>query len=541
MENLFNTISGFLNNHVALLLFLCLGLGYIVGRIKIGKIAIGATVGTLVICIVLSKIAGIQIQEEIQVVLKTTFFSLFCFTVGFDVGPSFFASMRSSGIKMLLLSVFFAVAALFTAYGVCKAAGLDLGYSLGLLAGAITQSAITGTANLSGDFGSHATTAFGLTYIFGTIGVVVFIKNVAPLILKKSLPEIVKNKIDSISASGTAKSENTTESILQLRAYTVTSDSQYIGKTTSQLEELFDSLEIEALYRGNDIIYDVNGITLLAGDVIQVLGNIESLNCADECGLTEVSDSKYFKVCVTDAKIVLTADFSANGKELLSNYGIVLKRETPDNSFRKGSILYVRGSVNAIKKAAKIMGYIKEEGNITDISFMALAIVAGMLIGTLTIKIGSLPFSLGESVGALVVGLICGWRYNKKPRFGHIPEATRLFLKGLGLNVFIAVLALDAGVQFFDAFKVNGLKIILLGAVVTLVPHIVSLLFGKYVLKLDDAELLGGLCGCGTCTAALNGLTEETGSSVFAIGYAPGYAAGNVLLTIIGLILSFVI
>jgi putative transport protein len=83
----------------------------------------------------------------------------------------------------------------------------------------------------------------------------------------------------------------------------------------------------------------------------------------------------------------------------------------------------------------------------------------------------------------------------------------------------------------------NGWLILLLGAVVTLVPHILSLFFGKFILRIDDADLLGGLCGSGTCTSALNALTDETNSSVFTLGFAPGCAAGNILLTVMGLLL----
>ena len=111
----------------------------------------------------------------------------------------------------------------------------------------------------------------------------------------------------------------------------------------------------------------------------------------------------------------------------------------------------------------------------------------------------------------------------------------------MGLNFYIAVLALSVGDKFFAAMSENGWLLILIGVVVTLIPHIASLLFGKYVMKIDEAELLGGLCGCGTCTAALNALSDETGSSVFALGYAPGCAAGNILLTLSGIILPMIL
>jgi hypothetical protein len=129
--------------------------------------------------------------------VKTIFFSLFCFTIGFDVGPSFFSTLKSDGIKIVILSVFFAIIGLLTTYLICLCLGLDVGYGVGLLAGALTQTSIIGAAQLGDIYNQNATITYGLTYLFGTIGVIIFVKNIAPLILRKSLPAIVKEKMDS--------------------------------------------------------------------------------------------------------------------------------------------------------------------------------------------------------------------------------------------------------------------------------------------------------------------------------------------------------
>lgn len=538
MENILNYLNDYIGNHVAFLLFLCLGLGFIVGKLKIKSFSLGATVGTLLVGILLSQIASVEIPSTI----KTVFFSLFCFTIGFEVGPAFFTGLRSSGIKLVGLSVFFTAVSVIAAFVICRISGLDVGYGIGLLGGALTQSSVTGAAQLEGDVAGHVATAFGLTYIFGTLGVVLFVKNIAPLILRKSLKTIVKEKVDSISAVTPQEEQNAINRILQVRAFVLTENSRYCGCTIEQVEDDFGGrIEIEAVYRGEDIVPDMQEQTLLIGDVIQVVGDISILDAADRDGLAEVSDPKYFRVELVDAKIVLTEDFSETGAEILSNYGILVKPSSRKKPFHRGSIISVKGSAKAIKKAAKKMGYIKDEGNVTDIAYLSIATAVGLLLGSLTLRWEHLSFSLGDCVGTLLAGLLCGWWYQKKPRVGRIPSATRIFLKNLGLNFYIAALSLEVGERFFASFGENGLKLILLGAILTLVPHLVSLLFGKYVMKIDDADLLGGLCGCGTCTAALNGLSDETNSSVFALGYAPGCAAGNIFLTIAGMILAMII
>lgn len=104
----------------------------------------------------------------------------------------------------------------------------------------------------------------------------------------------------------------------------------------------------------------------------------------------------------------------------------------------------------------------------------------------------------------------------------------------MGLDTFIAIVGITAGASFIGAIKSMGFMVLIIEAVLSIVPHIISLYFGKYVLKLDAIDIIGGQCSAGTVTAALNAITDETGSSIFALSYTPGYAVGNILLTVLG-------
>ena len=79
-----------------------------------------------------------------------------------------------------------------------------------------------------------------------------------------------------------------------------------------------------------------------------------------------------------------------------------------------------------------------------------------------------------------------------------------------------------------------GVQVLLIGAVISILPHVITLFFRKYVLKLNAIDNIGSLTGAGTINAALNAVSEETQSSVFSISFTPAYAIGNVLLTIMG-------
>ncbi|WP_445449930.1 aspartate-alanine antiporter-like transporter, partial [Enterococcus faecalis] len=102
------------------------------------------------------------------------------------------------------------------------------------------------------------------------------------------------------------------------------------------------------------------------------------------------------------------------------------------------------------------------------------------------------------------------------------------------LNLFIAAVGLEAGSQFIKALGAMGIQVLLIGAVISILPHLLTLLFGKYVLKLNAVDNIGSLAGVGTINAALNAISEETQSSVFSLSFTPAYAIGNITLTVMG-------
>lgn len=533
-----NIVVDYLTSHAPLLLFICIGLGTILGKLKIKSFVVGPTAGTLLVGLVISQFISVELPGA----LSSVFFSLFCFTVGFEAGPSFFASLKSSGLKIVAMAAFFALAGLGTTFLVTKLAGLDVGTGVGLMAGSLTQTSIIGAAQLEPDMASNATVAYALTYVFGTLGVILFLKNLAPLILGKSLPRMVQDKLNHDSHTHVSSSVGSPKEIYQLRAYAIQAGSVYAGKAVDAFEsEAGDRVEIEAVYRDGETVSLTEELILLVGDIIQVVGDVEALNLADNKGLGEVTDSAYYQVQVVSRKIVLTKDLTEEDLVMLSRHGVLRTGRESQKLPKKGSTLSVTGSEKDISAVAKELGYVKQE-NETDIAVLSLAIAVGLFVGSLALTLRDLSLSLGESVGVLLIGLICGWFYNRKPRRrGQMPEATRMFLRALGLNLYIGVLALRVGGSFQQAMSGTGWMVLGLGVVVTLVPHLLSLLFGRYVLRIESTDLLGGLSGAGTCTAALNALNDETGNSVFSQGYATGCAVGNILLTLMGLLLPLLL
>ena len=547
----FSNIAHYLIANPVISIFLCLALGYLIGKVKIKSFTIGATVGTLLVGLLISLVFKGAGTYEIDETVKTIFFSLFIFAIGYEVGPSFFASLKSSGLKIIILSLFFAVAAFVVSIVLFKTFGIGAGEAGGILAGSLTQSAILGTADstmkgmISGTelktAESQMAIAYALTYVFGTVGVVVFLKNGAAKLIGVNLTDIVKKKINQTNFHESS-SENAVVGNIKARAFCIENDAEFIGKTIGSLEEQYrDDLTITQIIRKGKQVNLAPDVHLLEGDTVTIIGLLDAVLHFEAPGMKETDDSEALKLDVIKQEIVLTNHFSLDVIKHLSENGIVISEKKRDNNvlsedqaLKALDHLTLVGPKALITKVVKKLGYVKDTGTETDVSFISMGLVVGLLIGAISFVVSGIPITLGSGGGALIGGLLFGYYQDKHSNYGLMPKATRWFCKSVGLNLFIAIVGLTSGASFLSALQSMGVKVLLIGVLVTILPHIASVYFGRFVLKLDAVDIIGSLCGAGTCTAALNGVVEEYESSIFAVAYTPGYAMGNILLTVLG-------
>ena len=547
----FSDIAHYLIANPVISIFVCLALGYLIGKLKIKSFTIGATVGTLLVGLLISLVFKGAGTYQIDGTVKTIFFSLFIFAIGYEVGPSFFASLKSSGLKIIILSLFFAVAAFVVSIVLFKAFGIGAGEAGGILAGSLTQSAILGTADstmkgmLSGTelktAESQMAIAYALTYVFGTVGVVVFLKNGAAKLIGVNLTDTVKKKIEQTNFHESS-SENTVVGNIKARAFCIENGAEFIGKTIGSVEEQYgDDLTITQIIRKGKKVNLASDVQLLEGDTVTIIGLLDAVLHFEAPGMKETDDSEALKLDVIKQEIVLTNHFSLDVIKHLSENGIVISERKRDNNvlsedqaLKALDHLTLVGPKALIAKVVKKLGYVKDTGTETDVSFISMGVVVGLLIGAISFVVSGIPITLGSGGGALIGGLLFGYYQDKHSNYGLMPKATRWFCKSVGLNLFIAIVGLTSGASFLSALQSMGVKVLLIGVLVTILPHIASVYFGRFVLKLDAVDIIGALCGAGTCTAALNGVVEEYESSIFAVAYTPGYAMGNILLTVLG-------
>jgi AspT/YidE/YbjL antiporter-like protein len=180
------------------------------------------------------------------------------------------------------------------------------------------------------------------------------------------------------------------------------------------------------------------------------------------------------------------------------------------------------------------LGQALRSGDRTDITYLAGGLAVGLLVGILSLTVGSIPLTLGGGGGALVAGLVCGWLRARRPTFGAFPPAAQQTISDLGLGGFVAAIGLVSGPAALAAIQAQGLTLLGAGIVVTLTPMLIGTLFAHRILRMNPVVICGALAGAMTVDAAVTGCCEVAESQTPVLGVAVPYAIANVVLTVLG-------
>jgi aspartate-alanine antiporter len=541
--------------------FLSIAIGYLIGKIKIGFFQLGSVAGTLLAAVVVG-----QVHVSVSPQVKSVCFALFIFSVGFKSGPQFVASLNRSSARHILLAVVVCVTGLLATVLAARLFGLDIGTASGLLAGSCTESAMIGTAGEAiGRLGlpeaeqatlqNNIAVGYAMTYLFGTLSVILFIRAAAPRLLGINLRTAAK-EYEAEHGAGAAKSTGGVAYVpIALRAFRVTKAPGADGATVaSVIERLGQGTAIGRVLRAGEDVPLGPDTVLRAGDVVGVSGRRTQLSKGDDVIGLEVGDPRVLNDVAAVADVVVTQKAIA-GRTLQeiaeivapeTREGVYLQhverqgRTLPrawSTTIERGDVIRLVGWKEKLGSVISALGYEERPSDKTDLVYLAVGVVVGTILGLGSIKLGGVPLTLGTGGGVLVAGLVFGWLRSRQRRFGAFPAAAQSVFSDFGLAAFVAVVGLTAGPQMVSSIQANGPDLVLIGIVVAVLPQFVGLLFGRFVLRLHPLILLGGLAGSQTVTAALNAVLEEADCSAPVVGYTVTYAIGNVLLTLWGPVL----
>lgn len=552
-------LAPFFEKNPEIPVFLAIGLGYWIGKFKIRGVGFGPVTGSLLAGVLIGNFWHVPVSDT----AKSLLFLLFMYGIGFSAGPGFVRGIRDGGWRWVALGVIVPVAGLLTAFAMATLLKLELGYAAGMMSGGLTESPVIGTASEAiralplsdaekNRLIAQIPVADALTYIFGTFGVIFFCSHVGPLILG------IDVKAEAIKLESEMGFERQNAGVVsawhmfELRAYELDGANGVVGKTVAEVEGLLapERIFIERVRRAGKIVEVSPELVLAGGDVVAALGHHRALVQVVGERAREVFDRELLDVPFATFDIVLTNPALA-GRTLLEIRndshplrGVFLKSirrgaetipVTPGTRMHRGDLLTVHGPETAVRGVSELLGDVLQMQGGTNYVALGLAIFVGAMVGVVvSIPVGGAHIALGTSVATLIVGLAMGWRNSTRPLFGALAPDAIEFMKAIGLAGFVAMIGLKAGPVFVSAVKEIGLTVFLGGVVVTLVPLLVGLLVGRYVLKLNPLLLLGALAGAQTMTAGLAALQERSESPVAVIGYSSTVAFGHVLIAIGG-------
>ena len=557
---MFSYVADTLRANPQLAIFLTLAVGYWVGQKKFGSFSLGAVTGTLLAGIVIGQL-GIDISAQV----KSIFFIMFLFAVGFGVGPQFVRGIATDGAPQAIFAVVVSVLCLLAVYLAAIVSGYGPGLAAGLMAGSQTISASIGLAtdaiNTSGLTPEAAKAqldlipvAYAITYLFGTIGTGWILAFLGPKLLGVDVAAECARYEREMSGGAPKATFISARRARELRAYTIRPNGRVAGLTVAAAEALGgdERLFVEGLRTGGEVTALTPETVLKPGDVVAISGRREVLVGLLGEGV-EVDDTDLLDVPVEAVDVLLTSK-DLNDRTLVEasqrpyTRGVFLtsiRRGSaavnipvlPQTKLNRGDILRVTGTRANVDRFVAAAGYADRPQTITDMVLVGFAIVIGGLIGAAVIPVAGVPITLSTSGGALISGIFFGWLRTLKPQIGNIPQATLWFMNSVGLNVFIAVVGISSGPTFIAGLKEAGFGIFFWGLFATGAPMLLAPYIGKYLFRFDPAINLGCCGGARTSTASVAMVADVARSDVPMLGYTVPYAVSNTLLTLWGLVI----
>ena len=268
---------------------------------------------SLIVGLVMGQLTGVELPDA----LKAVCFALFIYSVGFKSGPEFFGGLNRSSLKLVLSSVVQCLVALAAIFVLARACSFGKGFAAGLGSGALTQTAMLGTAgDALGRMGlapesiaqlnSQMAVGFAITYVFGTVGAIVFVRSVAPRLLGVNMKQAARELEAELSEGGQVTRPGYITPFVPVvaRAFKV-EGSKAAKKTVAELQGRFDRATIERIVRSGEAIEPKPDLVLKAEDVVGVSGRLGSVAAAGELIGGEVENKEALSFPMKVATVVI--------------------------------------------------------------------------------------------------------------------------------------------------------------------------------------------------------------------------------------------
>ncbi|MCT7903830.1 putative transporter [Candidatus Ornithobacterium hominis] len=520
-------------------IMLAIGTGVFLGRLKFGKITFGIS-AVMFTGLFLGHL-GYRIEESILDFIRDFGLILFVYGIGIQVGPSFFSSFKSEGLKFNILAVSTVFLSGIITFILYLTTGLSIENMVGIMSGSVTNTPGLGAAkntiaelkdSFPGRTFDDPAIGYAITYplgVFGIIGSIILVKVLLKIETVKEMRLFRMSKINC-------------ENPLIPRKMRVTNEA-YLGKSIEDLQKEFgEGIIVSRIKRSGqkEVVAPMLETKLSLRDVLMLEGKEEDLsNFIQKVGRLSSDSFIESDSEIVDKKIYVTNPKAVHKKlsqlDLYNTYDLKITRvfragreilPRPSLELYYGDVLKVIGKEDAINEAGKIIG--NQEKKLVEPDFLSLfgGLFLGIVLGSIPIAIPSLPvpLKLGFAAGPLIVALLISRYGGIKFIHSYINNGAIHFMKDLGIALFFAAVGVHAGDGFYDNFiAFNGWTFLLYGSAITLIPLFTMVIVGRFFLKINFLQLAGIMSGAYTDPAALSFSTNYLDSDIPIQSYAQIY------------------
>ena len=530
--------------HTILLFAVVIALGLFLGRFKIKGVSIGST-WILFIGIILSHF-GFRANPTALSFIKDFGLILFVFSIGLQVGPGFFHSFRKGGVTMNLLAVGMVLMAGGMAILIHYLTGERLDTMVGVMSGAVTNTPGLGAAQQTlsdvlvaegisvesaGEAASRLASSYAVAYPLGVLGVIML------LILYKAVFKVDVDKEREILDSEESSAESAR------RMHCEVENPAIFGKSLgSIMAGHTDEFVVSRMMRDGSIFVPGSDTILQKGDKVLIVTsqhNVDAIRIifGEEVPM-HLEDWKKMDVNLVSRRLSITKS-SLTGQHLKnlhirSTYGVTVTRVMrsglelvagPNLVLQMGDSIQVVGTKEAIDADAKVVGNKPETLSHPNLVPIFAGIALGVIFGSIPIHFPGIPqpVKLGLAGGPLIIAILLGHFGPKLKITTYTTLSANMMIREIGINLFLAAVGLGAGENFVSSLVGGGYMWILYGALITIVPILVTMIIGRFVCKLNFFQICGLITGSTTNPPVLAFAQGAYDSNYTSVNYATVY------------------
>ena len=521
-------------------------------RLKFKGITLGIT--WILFCAIAFSHFGMHLDPIVETFAKDFGLILFVYSIGLQVGPSFFSSFGKGGIKLNLLAMAVVFLGCAIAYIISVLSGVDIATMTGVLFGAVTNTPGLGAAqqafaDITGNANPNIASGYAMAYPLGVVGIITVIL---------AMRWFFRIKLENEEARVASESEVQKE-IKYIDVLLV--NPQVEGAHIRDLSQLCHmNLIVSRLVRptGEDELPDVDTV-LHVGDRIRVVVDKENEKSVLLLGMeTSLPEDSNQQAHLVSRHVVVTKP-ELNGKRIgdlnvRATYHVSITRirragiellATRDLYLQLGDRITVVGEERAVNKVEQLFGNSTKRLDVPNLASIFLGIALGVVAGMLPIMLPGLsqPFKLGIAGGSLIVAILMGCFGPKLHVITYTTSSANLMIREIGIALFLAAVGFGAGKTFIPTLLDGGYVWIGYGVIITLLPLLIVGVIGRMWLKLDYFTLMGLLAGSTTNPPALAyATTVSTTNDRSAVAYSTVYPLTMFLRVLTGqlMILFFV-